>query len=245
MSPNCSPPEFESGTPPISIGDRAAERRVGRELAAVERGGRGHHLHRRARWVAGLRRAVEERRAGLGVELLEVLEFSNWFGSYPGMLTIALTSPVGGTDRDHRSRGGPPAPSTAGPLGLRVERRTAPCRPPARGPGARRGSRGTRSCCRPARRCGRARSRPGRGLDEAVADRVAEQRALRVVAHVDRVVALPSGSSCGDHGAVVGEDVAALDLLLLQQRAAVGRVGLERRRRRTPTSSEVKPKSSA
>ena len=59
-------------------------------------------------------------------------------------------------------------------------------------------------------------------LDEAVADRVAEEAAFGIAAHVAHAGAMTLGHRAGDHGAVGGEDPAALDLLLLEQRALVG-----------------------
>ena len=64
--------------------------------------------------------------------------------------------------------------------------------------------------------------------DEAVADRVAVERALRVAAHVAQAGAVALGDRAGDHGAVGGEDPAALDLLLLEQRPLVGVLFLQR-----------------
>src|SRR6185295_655559 len=70
--------------------------------------------------------------------------------------------------------------------------------------------------------------------DEAVPDRVPEQRAFRVAPDVAEAVAVPLGDGAGDHGAVGGDDPAAADLLLLEQGPGVGvlflqRLGIEHR----------------
>ena len=57
---------------------------------------------------------------------------------------------------------------------------------------------------------------------EAVADRVPVQRPFGVATHVAQAVAMPLWHRAGEHGSVVREDPAALDLLLLEQRALVG-----------------------
>jgi hypothetical protein len=56
---------------------------------------------------------------------------------------------------------------------------------------------------------------------------VAEQRPLRIAAHVHRVGAAPFRQALGDQNAVDRPDVAARDLLLFDQRAAVLRLLLE------------------
>ncbi len=66
--------------------------------------------------------------------------------------------------------------------------------------------------------------------DEAVADRVPVERPLRIAAHVAQVGAVALRDRAGDHRAVGGEDAAARDLLLLQQRPLVGRLFLQRLR---------------
>ena len=112
MSPNCSPPEFESGTPSIAIGDRPLSTESGVNLPLsraavavttfiVEPGGY-------PACVARLKRGalVSE------LSLLNVFEFSTEFGSYSGMLTIALISPVDGTIATTEPRR-PASPSTA------------------------------------------------------------------------------------------------------------------------------------
>jgi hypothetical protein len=63
---------------------------------------------------------------------------------------------------------------------------------------------------------------------EAVADRVSEERALRVAPHVAQAGSVALGDRAGDDDAVGGEDPPALDLLLLQQRTLVGRLLLQR-----------------
>src|SRR5262249_40579327 len=88
-------------------------------------------------------------------------------------------------------------------------------------------------------------------VHEAVADRVAEQGALGVVADVNLVVAAALGGRARDHRPVVRQDGAAVDLLLLQQRPAVRRVGLERVRvedrpvRREPEEEGVEDQEEA
>jgi hypothetical protein len=62
---------------------------------------------------------------------------------------------------------------------------------------------------------------------ERIADRMAEQPAGRVAARVDPAALLDRAR---EHGAVVGADRAAVDALLLEQRALVERVVAQRRR---------------
>ena len=65
-------------------------------------------------------------------------------------------------------------------------------------------------------------------LHEAVADRVAVERAFGIAADVARGVAAALRDRAGDHRAVGGEDAAAADLLLLEQRTLVGLLFLQR-----------------
>ena len=102
MGPNCSPPKFDSGTPPITLGDLPLTTDCRRVAPAVERRGRGHDLERRPRRVPALRRAVQDRRAGrapqvakrsrtvVGVEARDARH-------HPHAARLRL-------DRDHRSR---------------------------------------------------------------------------------------------------------------------------------------------
>jgi ABC-type dipeptide/oligopeptide/nickel transport system ATPase subunit len=64
-------------------------------------------------------------------------------------------------------------------------------------------------------------------LDVAVAERVPEQRSLRVAAHVDGLASAARGDALGEEDAVGGRDLAAGDLLLLDQRPAVRVAPLE------------------
>src|SRR5512133_333865 len=97
MSPNCAPPAFESGTPSIVCGERPLSTEPGvnwplsRAAVAVttfivEPGGY-------PAWVARLKSGAE-----LSVlRRWKVREFRTELGSYSGMLTMALISPVEGT----------------------------------------------------------------------------------------------------------------------------------------------------
>src|SRR5206468_4851892 len=67
-------------------------------------------------------------------------------------------------------------------------------------------------------------------IEEAVADRMAEQAALRIMALVEAAGALALLRGAGDHRAVVAEDRAPVDLQLLQQGAPVDPLFLQRLR---------------
>ena len=118
MSPKSSPPKLLSGTPEIFLPFLPLTRESGREIARVERGGGGHRLHRRARRIARLRGAVDERRVGVvGRELLEL---------------VALVEPVGvvGGLRDHRQHGaGRRLERDDGALAALAARRSRPAAP--------------------------------------------------------------------------------------------------------------------
>ena len=175
-------------------------------------------------WVG----AVEQRRAdsscSSSLEAARVARTA--FGSKPGIEAIARTAPGRGLDRDQRRRRalgvGDRRLQAVGrdPLRLGVERQ--------RDVGALRllvaelvDDRGELVLLAD-QQVVLGELDPGAAdLDEAVADRVAEQRALRVAAHVDRAAAAALGQALGDQHAVGGGDRAARDLLLLDQRAAV------------------------
>src|SRR3954451_24885042 len=88
MSPNCSPPEFESGTPSIGIGERplstelVVKSPLSRAAVAVttfivEPGGQ-------PAWVARLKSGA----LSSVLKRWKVRLFSTWLGSYSGRLTI-------------------------------------------------------------------------------------------------------------------------------------------------------------
>ena len=124
MSPKSSPPKLFSGTPEIFLPFLPLTRESGRVLARVERGGGGHRLHRRARRIARLRRAVDDRRVRLvGRELLELVarRRARW-GRRTGLETIASTAPLEGSSATTAPLR-PFSASIAACCALRVERR--------------------------------------------------------------------------------------------------------------------------
>ena len=231
--PKLSPPSLFSGTPEILMPLRAVDDARRLVLPAVDRGDRGHDLEGRARRVARLRDAVEERRARRGVE--------------PRRLPRAAqrVRVVAGDGRHHldaaRCAGRARRPR-------RAARRAGRARPAARPGRARCAGRRPGGACPAA---GAARSaapseRPGElavvealepggaGVQVRVADRVGEQPAQRVAA---RVRAVRAAHRARERLVVGGEDAAAVDPLLRDQRALVLRVVLERRRARRPSSA--------
>ena len=245
MSPNCSPAGVRERHPVDRlIGERplSTEPGVNWPLSSaavavttfiVEPGGY-------PAWVARLKSGARV----VGVEALEgPFEFWTEFGSYSGMLTIALISPVEGTIATTDSA---PAREAVhgGALGRRVERGLHLV--PHLGVALELVENGEELGLVPDQLVvvGELEADPTT-VDEAVADRVAEQRALRVVADVDLVVALPDRRRVGDHRAVVGDDVAALDLLLLEQRPCGWRCSPSASSTSKTDQYEVKPKSSA
>ena len=65
IGPKLWPPKLFSGTPEITLPLLPSTTEPGWKRARVERRGGGDHLHRRARRIAVLRRAVDERRVRL------------------------------------------------------------------------------------------------------------------------------------------------------------------------------------
>ena len=224
------------------------EHRVGLELARVERRGGGHHLHRRARRVA--RSGSARLTSGARLVLVELLELA-----------------VGSRPRSGRSRGPRPSPAPR-PWRARSRPRAPPAPLGPAVDGDRRlerlGGDPLRLGVDRQREVGalgllvaelvddrgelvllagqqvvlRQLDPAAADVDEVVADRVAEQRPLRVVgARRPGCLPPPSGMALGDQHAVGGRDRAARDLLLLDQRPAVlGRCPRARRRRTPPTS---------
>ncbi len=208
-----------------SLRARAAQHGLGRRRTGVERRRRGYDLERRSRRVERLNRAVGEHRwVGL-VELVEII--GDLVGVEAGRARHHLHRPGRGLDRDHR----------AGPAGrLELVRRQL------LGRGVERrddvgalallaadlvddrdelvllaGQRRVLGPLEAARPLG----------DEAVADRVAEQRALRIATHVLVGLVLAGLRRVRDHLTVGGRDLAALDLLRLEQRPLVLGLRLE------------------
>ncbi len=156
---------------------------LGGGLAGVERRRGGHHLEGRARRVALLRGAVEQRLVRVAVERARTLAGSA-LGSYVGTDAITRTLPVCGSSATiaplrpaSAAYGAPAAPS-----GSRLVTTSSPSRSLARA--ARRRSTRTRSPCRPASSLRGLLEAAPAVADERVADRVREQRALGIGARV-------------------------------------------------------------
>ena len=133
------------------------DRRFRRDRAAVEPGGRGHHLEGRARRVLALGGAVEQRR--FGFVFVQLREFVGDPVGVVGRVRGEHPDPAAARlDRDHGAEAGRFEVAQRDPLRRRVDvgddvvafllRRAA-----------RRGSSRIRIRCRPARRCGTARTR--------------------------------------------------------------------------------------
>ena len=225
MSPNCSPPAFDSGDAAEVLRRGAAEDRVRRRGAGVERRRGGHDLEGRARRVERLDRPVRQHRRVGVVELVLVVR--------NGVRVVA------GRARHHPDRAGRRIhrDHRAGPAGrLELIGRELLGRRVEGGDDVAAlallaadlvddrdelvllaGQGRVLGPLEPARPLG----------DEAVADRVAEQRTLRVLADVLVGLVLAGLGRVRDHLAVGGRDLAALDLLRLEQRPLVLRLRLE------------------
>ena len=138
ISPNCSPPALFSGAPEISFGDSAAQGRVRRRTRRCRAPPWRSPPSSSIPAVAGLGRAVEERR----------VESSLSCDSLVGDVVRVVgrgCSPSPGP-RPSRGRSRPPTPRwppsrlDGGRAVRRGRARTGRRRPPARAPGARRGS---------------------------------------------------------------------------------------------------------
>ena len=225
ISPKSSPARVVEGHARDHLPVLAADGVVGAELAAVERGRGGDHLHRRTRLIAGLGGAVEEGRVLVLVQRLERPRARDLVRVIGGDADHRLDLPGRGHHRDDRSL----LPVE------RVERRLL-------GLGIERGLDVVPLLDLPPElvddreELGLVADQlvvvgeleaDAAALDEAVADRVAEQAPLRVLADEDPLGALAARIRGRDHRAVGGEDVAAVDLLLLEQRPLVGDVVLQ------------------
>ena len=203
---------------------RAVDHRLRVVLAGVQGRGRGDHLERGAGRVAGLRRAVEQRLVVVGAQPREVLRH---------LVGVVL----GHADHD---------PYPAGLRLHRHDRALAPAQRPQRGALTVRVQRGGHVLALAVLALQLAEDRAELALlagqrgvaralqadpalgHERVADGVREQPPGRIGAPVDAVVARAAAHAARQHLAVGGLDQPARDLLLLDQRAAVLLVVLQR-----------------
>ena len=126
--PKSSLPKLVSGTPPIFFGESPSSTDCGCEAAAVERRRRRHDLEGRARRIAALRRAVEQRRSGRPVQLRELVRDAvgvevRHRRHHPHAAGLAARS----RPPSRRARRAPGSPSAA-PSGSSVVTRSSPSR---------------------------------------------------------------------------------------------------------------------
>ena len=193
-------------------------RRLGRELAAVQRRRRGDDLHRRARRVAALRRAVEQRRVrvvGRELRVDAAARRARW-GRSRACETITRTLPVAGSIATTE----PLRPCSAcdrDALRLGVEVRDEAVADALARRAARRRSTSARCACRSARRCARAPGRRGRCAGSRSRSRARTPRPRRCSGGCRAPDVLEHRAR--EHAAVARADDAAVDALLLDLRA--------------------------
>ena len=200
----------------------AAHRAVRGVAPGVDRGQRGDDLERRARWIAGLRHAVQQRRVRVGVQAAEEAARGQLPGVEARVRGEGLDRARARVERDDRALAGGQAVERRA-LGARVERRAQVVAV---------GRRREHLVQQRAELAAVAHERlvvlllqPGAAeADVAVADRVGEQPAGRVPARVGPVGALERP---GEHRAVRGADRPAADPLLGEDLALVAGVGLQ------------------
>ena len=202
----------------------AVDDRLRRDLAGVERGGRGDHLEGGARLVELLRRPVEQRLVGVAVDAPElggdqvrvVLGDRHHHAHLAGLRL----------DRDDRAL----APGEAVDGGVRAGHVEVRDHVVALAVAALQTGEDRGELVLVARQVVVAvELEPAPAvLDERVAERVGEGAARRIAAGVGPVLSAPLADAARQHRAVRGEDQPARDLLLLDQRPPVVRVVRQR-----------------